>query len=89
MGVRRVDEKSIIPGRGRIFEIDVDYAEEGVWRATSPDVPGLYVEGETVEEAIAEARLWAPELLRANGAVTDTRTVELVFKREGEPLFSK
>jgi hypothetical protein len=48
-------------------------ADEGVLTASSVDVPGLNVEGETCEEAIAEARLWAPELLRANGSIAETK----------------
>jgi predicted RNase H-like HicB family nuclease len=70
----------------RTFEIEVTRAEEGVWTATSAAVPGLNVEGETIEEAIAEARTWAPELLRANGVVADDEAVDLLFSREGERL---
>jgi predicted RNase H-like HicB family nuclease len=70
----------------RTFETEVTRAEEGVWTATSAAVPGLNVEGETIEEAIAEARTWAPELLRANGVVADDEAVDLLFSREGERL---
>ncbi|HUD88837.1 MAG TPA: DUF1902 domain-containing protein [Xanthobacteraceae bacterium] len=70
----------------RTFEIEVARSEDGVWTATSAAVPGLNIEGDTVDEAIAEARIWAPELLRANGVVTDDETIELLFNREGERL---
>jgi predicted RNase H-like HicB family nuclease len=70
----------------RTFEIEVARSEDGVWTATSAAIPGLNIEGDTVEEAIAEARIWAPELLRANGVVTDDETIELLFSREGERL---
>jgi predicted RNase H-like HicB family nuclease len=83
-----VRERSSVssPAKARTFEIEVACADEGVWTATSADVPGLNVEGETFEDAIAEARIWAPELLRANGAVAEDEAIELVFKREGERL---
>lgn len=71
------------PAKTHTFEIEVAYAEEGVWTATSAAIPGLNVEGETFEEVVAEARIWAPELLRANGVVADDESVELVFSREG------
>lgn len=74
------------PKNARTFEIEVARADEGVWTATSKTIPGLNVEGETVDEAIAEARIWAPELLRANGILAKDETAELVFSREGERL---
>jgi predicted RNase H-like HicB family nuclease len=77
------------PANVRTFAIELARAEEGVWTATSADVPGLNVEGDTLEEAMAEARVWAPELLRANGAVTDDQSIELLFTREGERVASK
>ncbi len=87
-GVGRVREKlsrNSFPNT-RTFEIEVARADEGVWTATSADIAGLNVEGETFEEAIAEARIWAPELLRANGAVAENEAIELVFTRMGERL---
>jgi predicted RNase H-like HicB family nuclease len=87
-GTERVRETSSLTNRTehRTFEIEVARAEEGHWTATSAAIPGLNVEGETSEEAIAEARIWAPELLRANGVVADDEVVELLFSREGERL---
>ena len=63
----------------RRFKIDVTRTEEGVWTATSQVIPGLNIEGDTFEEAIAEARLWAPELLRANNIVAEQERYRLVF----------
>src|SRR4029077_1686042 len=87
-GTERVREKSSLRNRAkhRTFEIEVACAEEGHWTATSRVIPGLNVEGETSEEAIAEARIWAPELLRANGAVADDEVIELLFSGDGERL---
>jgi predicted RNase H-like HicB family nuclease len=84
----RVRERSSLSNSTKLrsFEIEVARAGEGVWTATSESIPGLNIEGETFEEAIAEARMWAPELLRANGVVAESETVELVFSREGERL---
>lgn len=70
----------------RSFQIDLARADEGVWTATSAAIPGLNVEGDTMEEAVAEARQWAPELLRANGIVTSDEAVRLSFARQGKPL---
>jgi hypothetical protein len=86
-----VREKSGNPGKSgrakvRTFEIEVARADEGVWTATSVAVPGLNIEGDSFEQAIAEARVWAPELLRANGVLAADEAVELVFSREGERL---
>jgi len=57
-----------------------------VWTATSLALPGLHIQGDSFEQAIAEARVWAPELLRANGVLAADEAVELVFSREGERL---
>jgi predicted RNase H-like HicB family nuclease len=73
----------------RTFAIELSYAEEGVWTATSTDIAGLNVEGDTIEQAIVEARTWALELLRANGTVTEDESIELLFIREGERVASE
>jgi hypothetical protein len=44
------------PTNVRTFVIELSYAEEGVWTATSADVPGLNVERDTIEQEMAEAR---------------------------------
>jgi predicted RNase H-like HicB family nuclease len=63
----------------RTFVIEVVRTHEGVWAATSEAVPGLNIEGDTFEEAVAEAKSWASELLRANGIVSADEPVNLVF----------
>ncbi len=63
----------------RTFEIEVARSEDGVWTATSAAVPGLNIEGDSVEEAIAEACIWAPELLRANGVVIETVHLDVLI----------
>jgi predicted RNase H-like HicB family nuclease len=55
----------------RTFRIQVERSKEGVWTATCDHIPGLNIESDTREDAIREARAWAPELLRANGIVAD------------------
>jgi predicted RNase H-like HicB family nuclease len=77
------------PANVRTFAVEIASAEEGVWTATSTDIPGLNVEGDTVERAIEEARTWAPELLRANGTVADDESIELMFTREGQRVASE
>ncbi len=74
------------PTKVRTFEIEVARADEGVWTATSAAVSGLNIEGESFEEAVAEARIWAPQLLRANGVLAEDEAVGLVFRREGKRL---
>ena len=85
-------ENATIAGRPtnvRTFAIELSYAEEGVWTATSTDIAGLNVEGDTIEQAMAEARTWAPELLHANGTVAEDQLIELLFIREGERVASE
>jgi predicted RNase H-like HicB family nuclease len=77
------------PTSARTFAIELSHAEEGVWTATSADIAGLNVEGDTIEQAMAEARAWAPELLRANGTVAEDESIELLFIREGERVASE
>jgi predicted RNase H-like HicB family nuclease len=72
--------------RHRTFTIDVAHTDEGAWTATSEAVPGLDIEGETFEEAVAEAEAWAPDLLRANGIVTADESVHLAFSRVDQSL---
>ena len=72
--------------RPRTFAIDVARTEEDVWAATSEVVPGLNIEGDTFEEAVAEAEAWAPDLLRANGIIAAEEPVHLVFSRVDQPL---
>jgi predicted RNase H-like HicB family nuclease len=69
----------------RTFLIEVARTDEGVWAATSETVPGLNIEGDTFEEAVAEAKSWASELLRANGIVSADEPVHLLFNPRSPP----
>ena len=42
-------------------------AEDGIWIATSNDVPGLVIEGATWTDMMREANLVLPELLASDG----------------------
>lgn len=53
--------------------------DDGVWIATSPDVPGLVVEGATWTTMIHEVRLVLPELLDMAGT---REPATLVFRAE-------
>jgi predicted RNase H-like HicB family nuclease len=52
---------------------------EGVWPATSDDLPGLVVETETREEAVDLSPELALELLSENGERTDRTRHRFVF----------
>jgi hypothetical protein len=69
----------------RTFVIEVVRTDEGVWAATSEVVPGLNIEGDTFEEAVAEANSWASEVSRANGIVSADAPVNLVFNPHSSP----
>ena len=67
----------------RLFTIALAQQPEGVWLATSDEIPGLFVEGDTADEARDEALAWGRELLADNlGDDFSQRTV-FVFV-EGE-----
>lgn len=53
--------------------------EDGIWIATSADVPGLVVEGTTWTNMILEVRLVLPELLEMVGR---SEAATLVFRAE-------
>jgi predicted RNase H-like HicB family nuclease len=69
----------------RTFMIEVVRTDEGVWTATSQAVPGLNIEGDTFEEAVAEAKTWASALLRANGIISADEPLHLVFNPPSSP----
>lgn len=54
--------------------------DAGVWIATSADVPGLVVEGETWLTMIEEVKLVLPELLELSGR--GGQPISLTFKAE-------
>jgi predicted RNase H-like HicB family nuclease len=53
--------------------------DDGIWIATSPDVPGLVVEGATWTDMILEVRLVLPDLLEMAGR---GEAATLVFRAE-------
>jgi hypothetical protein len=55
-------------------------SEAGVWLATSDDVPGLVVEGETWPTMIEEVRLVLPELMELSGQ--QPNALSLTFRAE-------
>lgn len=67
----------------RFFRIQLSVQPEGVWLATSGDIPGLFVEGDTLEEARAEALAWGRELLADNLGLDPDQGVVFVFN-DGE-----
>lgn len=62
------------------FHVHADWdPDAAVWVATSPDIPGLATEAETVELLTAKLRVVIPELLEANRIVAD-RPNEISFE---------
>jgi predicted RNase H-like HicB family nuclease len=54
------------------YHVQADWDREaGVWVATSNDVPGLVTESETIESLTDRLRVMIPELLEANGLLSD------------------
>jgi predicted RNase H-like HicB family nuclease len=46
-------------------------AEASVWVAESDDVPGLITEAPTIEDLIVKLKVLIPELLEANGVLSE------------------
>ena len=61
-----------------IFNWDED---AGVWTATSEDIPGLVLEGGSVDALIERVRYAAPELLEMNG-ISKTGTLCFQINRK-------
>src|SRR5258706_7072776 len=54
------------------YHVQADWdPEAGVWVATSADVPGLATEAATIEDLTNRLRTIIPELLEANGLLSD------------------
>lgn len=51
----------------RIVNLHIEYLPEGVYLATSDDVPGLVAQGRTITETIEIARDVAKKLVEAQG----------------------
>ena len=52
-----------------VFSINLSY-DEGVWFGTSEDIPGLFLEADTIEELIIETNEIAPYLIEENLKIT-------------------
>ena len=62
-----------------VITIIVRQLPEGVWLATSEDVPGLIVEADTRDEAIDLARSLALDLLELDGQLVDRNQQQFAF----------
>jgi len=62
-----------------VITIIVRQLPEGVWLATSEDVPGLIVEADTRDEAIDLARSLALDLLELDGQLVDRNQQHFAF----------
>jgi hypothetical protein len=51
--------------------------EAQVWVATSNDVPGLTTEADTMEHLMKKLKIVIPELLLANGILSDPCSVDI------------
>jgi len=56
--------------------------DEGVWVATSDDVPGLTTEAPSMEALIEKLKVMIPELLDANGYKQDGNEVPFTLRSE-------
>lgn len=70
------------PGSAPTIAIAVRRLPEGVWLATSDDLPGLTVECATREEIIDEAREVAAALLEEMGQAPSRRPPRFAFTFE-------
>jgi predicted RNase H-like HicB family nuclease len=62
-----------------VITIIVRQLPEGVWLATSEDVPGLIVEADTRDEAIDLARSLALDLMELDGQLVDRNKQQFAF----------
>ncbi|MGL5114704.1 MAG: type II toxin-antitoxin system HicB family antitoxin [Beijerinckiaceae bacterium] len=59
---------------------------EGIWTATSPEIPGVNIEGDTADEALVEGIRWAEALAIDNGIVAPGTRIAFAIDR---PAMSK
>jgi predicted RNase H-like HicB family nuclease len=71
----------------RQFTIALDRQPEGVWLATSNEIPGLFVEGDTADEARDEALQWGRELLADNLGYDFSQRTVFVFVEGGRKTY--
>lgn len=53
--------------------------EAEVWVATSDDVPGLATGADTLDELVDRLKIVIPELLEANGLISNSDTSDIPF----------
>ena len=58
-----------VNGDRNVFLINLSY-DERVWSGTSEDIPGLFLEADTIEELIIETKEIAPYLIEENLKIT-------------------
>ena len=69
----------------RIVNVEVQRLEEGCFLATSPDLPGMVVEGDTIEVLILEIFSVAGEMLEmTEGARLNPEIVYELYERGGQ-----
>ncbi len=65
----------------KIFQVKALWDNEAhVWVAMSDDIPGLITESETFEELVMKLKIVIPELLEANGMMSDSHQKEVSFQ---------
>ena len=58
--------------KGKTIRVEAIWdGEAQVWVATSDDVPGLITEADTSEQLIKKLQVLIPELLQANGLISE------------------
>ncbi len=71
-------------GMGKHYHVDAVWdAEAGVWVGTSEDVPGLATEARTLEELTRKLHVMIPELLDANGLLSEGAPGRISFELTG------
>ena len=73
----------------RFFRIHIRQLPEGVWLASSSEIPGLFVEGDSSDEARQEAVVWGRELLRENLGLNPDRNMVFVFDDGVERVYAR
>jgi hypothetical protein len=66
----------------KAFEVLIRKLPEGVFLATSPDIPGLILECEHLSELEQEIFAWAPELARDNGVLGSGEIATIVIRAD-------
>ncbi len=60
------------------INVDAFWDEEAqVWVASSNDVPGLITESDTMEHLMQMLKILVPELLQANGLLSDPNVTDI------------